>query len=184
MYRAMTLKALRLKVDLTNEDALVELAKNTSIGFVDVAGKLQVTLDGENVADAIRAIEVTNNTFYIARTGGVRELMVKWQREIAERHPIVTDGRDQGTVVFPTAKYKFYVDASLEERTGRRYRELQAAGKTVDFNQLMKEMKERDDKDFNRAVGPLKKADDAIVIDSDGLTVEGTVEVLMKYIQL
>jgi len=184
MYRALTLKALRLKVNLEDEAALTALAQQTVIDFKEMPNEMMhVTLDGEDVAEAIRSTEVTNNTFYLARTAGVRELMVKWQRAIGQHCSIVTDGRDQGTVVFPQATYKFYVDASIDERVGRRMRELQAAGKTVDFEALKKDMAERDHKDFTRAVGPLKKADDAIVIDSDGLSVDGTVDVLMKFIK-
>jgi CMP/dCMP kinase len=183
MYRALTLKALRLKVNLADEAALVQLAKKTKIDFKEMADGLHVMLDGEDVAEAIRSTEVTNNTFYAARTAGVRELMVGWQQAIGQGRSIVTDGRDQGTVVFPNAEYKFYVDADFEERVGRRQRELQASGKTVDLDQLRADMHDRDQKDFNRAVGPLKKADDAITIDSTGLTVDGTVEVLLKYIK-
>jgi CMP/dCMP kinase len=183
MYRALTLKALRLKVDLANEAALVELAKKTKIDFKEMADGLHVMLDGEDVAEAIRSTEVTNNTFYAARTAGVRELMVGWQQAIGKGRSIVTDGRDQGTVVFPDAEYKFYVDADFEERVGRRQRELQASGKTVDLVQLRADMHDRDQKDFTRAVGPLKKADDAITIDSTGLTVDGTVEVILKHIK-
>ena len=184
MYRAMTLKALRLKINLEDEKALAELARQTVIDFKEMPeGPMHVMLDGEDVAVAIRSTEVTNNTFYTARVGGVRELMVTWQRAIAQRRSLVTDGRDQGTVAFPKANYKFYVDASIEERAGRRLRELTAAGKTVDFELLKKEMAERDHKDFTRAVGPLKKADDAIVIDSSGLDVEGTVDKIMKFIK-
>jgi cytidylate kinase len=183
MYRALTLKALQLKANLEDEEALSQLAKKTIIDFKEMPdGSLQVHLDHENVAEAIRSSEVTNNTFYIAKAGKVREIMVNWQRAIGQEHSIVTDGRDQGTIVFPKANYKFYVDAGFEERAQRRARELQAAGKTVDFEQLKKEMQERDHKDFTRAVGPLKKAEDAIEIDSSGLTVEGTVDKIMKYI--
>ncbi len=184
MYRALTLKALRLKINLEDEAAYTELAKNTKIDYKQMPDdSLNVTLDGEDVAEAIRLQEVTNNTFYAARTPGVRELMVLWQRAIGEKRSLVSDGRDQGTVVFPNAKYKFYVDADFEERLGRRLRELRQAGKSVDENQLRIDMKDRDQKDFTRAVGPLKKADDAIVIDSTGLSVEGTVDVIMKYIK-
>jgi CMP/dCMP kinase len=184
MYRALTLKALRLKVNMEDEEALTELAKNTVISFKEMpTGALHVTLDGEDVAQAIRSFEVTNNTFYAARTAGVRELMVQWQRGIASQRSLVSDGRDQGTVVFPSATYKFYVDANFEERAMRRYKELKAAGKEVDLEQLKKEIQERDHKDFTRKVGPLKKADDAIEIDSSGLSVEGTVDVIMKYIK-
>lgn len=184
MYRALTLKAIRLKINLEDEAALVALARQTDIAFKEAPdGSLRVTLDGEDVAEAIRSADVTNNTFYIAKAGGVREILVSWQQAIGRRHSIVTDGRDQGTVAFPNANFKFYVDASLEERAGRRMRELTAAGRQVDFEQLKREMQERDHKDFTRAVGPLKKADDAVVIDSSGLDVEGTVDVIMKYLK-
>jgi len=185
MYRALTLKALRLKVDLTDEEALTNLARNTKIAFKEEKdGTLNVTLDGEDVSIAIRTQEVTNNTHYIAKVPGVRTLMVGWQRAIGMSRSVVTDGRDQGTVVFTDARYKFYIDADVEERVQRRYKELVATGKSVDLDQLRTDMKDRDQKDFNRAVGPLKKAPDAITVDSSGLTVEGTVDKLMKLIHL
>jgi len=185
MYRALTLKALRLKMDMSDEEALTTLTRNTKIVFKEMPdGSLNVTLDGEDVSVAIRAPEVTNNTFYVARVAGVRSLMVAWQRQIGQGRSIVTDGRDQGTVVFKDARYKFYVDADVEERAGRRYRELIAAGKTVTLDQVRTDMLERDQKDFNRVVSPLKKAPDAITVDSTGLTVEGTVDKIMKLIQL
>jgi len=185
MYRALTLKALRLKIKLDDECALTDLAQHTRIDFKEMPdGSLYVTLDGEEVAQAIRSTEVTNNTFYAARTPGVRTLMVDWQKTIGQKHALVTDGRDQGTVVFPKANYKFYMDADFEERARRRIKELEDAGKIVDANQLKKDMQERDQKDFTRTVGPLKKADDAIVIDSTHLTIEQTVEVILKYIKM
>jgi len=185
MYRALTLKALRLKMDLSDEEALSALAGHTEITFKEMPdGSLNITLDGEDVAVAIRTPQVTNNTYYAARTPGVRALMVAWQRAIGQDRSIVTDGRDQGTVVFKDARYKFYIDADLEERVGRRYKELVAAGKNVDLDQLRIDMHERDQKDFTRAVGPLKKAPDAITVDSTGLTIEGTVDKIMKLIDL
>jgi len=185
MYRALTLKALRLKMDLSDEEALTALARNTKITFKETAdGSLDITLDGEDVAKAIRTPEVTNNTFYVAKTAGVRTLMVAWQRALGENRSLVTDGRDQGTVVFKDARYKFYVDCDVEERVQRRYKELAAVGKPVDLDQLRADMKDRDQKDFTRSVGPLKKAKDAITVDSTGLTVEGTVDKIMKLIHL
>ncbi len=185
MYRALTLKGLRLKMDLSDEEALTILARNTKISFKEMPdGSLHVTLDGEDVAEAIRSQEVTSNTFYAARTPGVRTLMVGWQRAIGMSRSIVTDGRDQGTVVFKDAKYKYYMDANVEERVQRRYKELIAAGKKVDLEQLSIEMKERDQKDFTRAVGPLKKAHDAVTIDSSGMSVEQVVDKIMKLIEL
>ncbi len=185
MYRALTLKALRLKINLEDEKALTELAKKTVIDFKEIPDKsLHVTLDGEDVEKAIRSAEVTNNTFYAARAAGVREIMVGWQRAIAKRRSVITDGRDQGTVVFPQADYKFYLDADFDERVRRRLKDLGDAGKNVDVDQLKKDMYDRDQKDFARKVGPLKKADDAIVIDSTGLKLEETVEKVMKYIKV
>ena len=185
MYRALTLKGLRLKMDLSDEEALTTLARRTKISFKEIPdGSLHITLDDEDVAEAIRAVEVTNNTYYAARTPGVRTLMVAWQREIGMSRSVVTDGRDQGTVVFKDARYKFYMDADVEERVQRRYRELIAAGKKVDLDQLRVDMKDRDQKDYTRSVGPLKKAPDAIIIDSTSLTVEGTVDKIMKLMYL
>jgi len=181
MYRALTLKGLRLKMDLSDEEALTMLARNTKISFKEMPdGSLNITLDGEDVSVAIRTPEVTNNTYYAARTPGVRTLMVAWQRAIGEARSLVTDGRDQGTVVFTDARYKFYMDADVEERVQRRYKELIAAGKTVDLDQLRLDIKERDHKDFSRSVGPLKKAHDAIIIDSTALTVDQVVDKIMK----
>ncbi len=184
MYRALTLKALRQKINLEDEEALTNLAQHTVIDYKEMPdGSLNVTLDGQDVSKEIRSLDVTNNTFYAAKTAGVREIMVKWQREIGYKRSLVTDGRDQGTIVFPDANYKFYIDANIEERARRRLKELQEAGKQMDIAQMKKEIQERDNKDLTRSVGPLKKADDAIVIDSTGMTIEDNVDAIMKHIK-
>lgn len=183
MYRALTVKALRNRVNLENGPALAELAVKTNIELRPVAGGLNIFLDGEDVSEEIRTVEVTNNTFYIARAPEVREIMVKWQREIGEKQSVVAEGRDIGTVVFPNATKKFYLDADPNERAQRRIKELREKGKTVDENELQRELLERDEKDFTRKVGPLKKADDAIVIDSSGLTAEQSAEKMMEHIK-
>lgn len=184
MYRALTLKALRLKVNLEDENALRDIALQTKIAFVDDGhGGLHVTLDGENVSEAIRSIDVTNNTFYAARAGKVREILVGWQKAFGQSRSLVGEGRDLGTVVFPDATYKFYLDADIEERCERRIRELKAQGKVFDEEALKKNIRERDEKDKSRAVGPLKKTTDMIVIDSTGLTVEGTAVKILEFIK-
>jgi len=184
MYRALTLKALRLKVNLDDEQALIELAKKTTIDFrFDKGQSLTVLLDGQDVTEAIRSEEVTKNTFYIARTGGVREILVSWQRQIGDKNNIVVEGRDTGTVVFPKANKKFYLDADFEERSRRRINELQGKGLAVNGEELKNELQTRDDKDLSRSVGPLKKADDAILIDSTSLTVDEVVSKIFKYIK-
>jgi cytidylate kinase len=184
MYRALTVKALRHKVDFNDEAALVRLSQGTKIDLVNEPGKpLQVLLDGEDVSEAIRSTDVTNNTFYVARTPGVRHVMVEWQRELGRKQPMVGDGRDLGTVVYPDAQYKFYLDADFNVRCQRRIDELKAKGQQVDEEALRKDLADRDQKDMTRKVGPLKKADDGIVIDSTGMTIEKVVEVMAGYIQ-
>ncbi len=184
MYRALTLKAIRQKINLEDEMALVQLAKRTSLDLVnDREGKLIILLDGENVSAEIRTSEVTNNTFYIARAPRVREIMVDWQRAIGLRTNVVVEGRDVGTVVFPQAQFKFYLDADFEVRARRRMRELQEQGKSVEEAQLKVEMQDRDYKDFNRTTGPLRQAADAIRIDGTDLTVDETAELMLTYIR-
>jgi cytidylate kinase len=182
MYRALTLKALRHNIDLENETALVNMAKQTRIDLENHASGIKVLLDGEDVSQEIRTIEVTNKTFYAARVPSVREVMVQWQRAIGSRNGGVVEGRDVGTVVFPNAAVKFYLDAQVEERSRRRIKELREKGEEVDEAQLMAELKKRDEKDRTRSVGPLKKAEDAIFIDTTHLTIDGTVEAMLRHI--
>jgi CMP/dCMP kinase len=184
MYRALTVKALRLKVCLSDEAALVKLAHATTIDLIEEPGKaLKVLLDGEDVSEVIRTQEVTKNTYFIARTPGVREVMVLWQRALGERRSIVGEGRDLGTVVFPHAAFKFYLDADFKVRCQRRIDELKAKGQAVDEAVLSRDLAERDQHDFTRKVAPLKKADDAVVIDSTGMAVEQVINTMAKQIQ-
>ena len=178
MYRALTLKALDSKIKLDDQEALAALARQTKI---ELKGIL-VLLDGKDVSQAIRTPEVTNNTFYIARAEKVRAIMVEWQRAMGQTQGLVAEGRDIGTVAFPKASHKFYLDADLEERSRRRLKELAETGKAVDPGQLKADLKDRDHKDSSRAVGPLKKATDAVVINSTHRTAEQVVEAILKHI--
>ncbi len=183
MYRAMTIKALRKGLDLEDEAALVKLAHETRIDLIDKPGQpLKVMLDDEDVSEAIRSQDVTKNTYFIARTPGVREVMVQWQRQIGEKRPVVGDGRDLGTVVFPEATFKFYLDAEFKVRCQRRVDELRAKGQAVDEAALARDLSERDQRDLNRKVGPLKKADDAIYVDSTSMTADQVVEFMVQKI--
>lgn len=183
MYRALTLKALRLGVKLDDESALIALARTSVIDLVSEPGKRpQVFLDGEDVSEAIRSLEVTNNTFYAARAPGVRHIMVEWQRLLGARRSMVGDGRDLGTVVFPGARYKFYLDADFNVRCQRRIDELKAKGLPVDEASLRKDVAERDHKDKTRSVGPLKPAEGAVIIDSTAMSIEAVVAVLYRHI--
>lgn len=184
MYRSLTLKALNQGVNLEDDKALVTLAKDTHVDLcTDESHKLQVLLDDKDVTDDIRTIEVTNNTFYIARVAGVREIMVDRQREIGSSSNIVAEGRDLGTVVFPGATKKFYLDANFEERAQRRIKELREKGKLVEADEIQNDLKDRDTKDFTRKVGPLKKAEDAIVIDSTQMNIEQVTKKIIESIR-
>jgi cytidylate kinase len=184
MYRSLTLKALRQGVDLNDESKLTELARTTQIDLqIDAQHSLKVLLDGQDVTEDIRTSEVTNNTFYIARTAGVREVMVEQQRAIGAKASVIAEGRDIGTVVFPKAFRKFYLDANFEERANRRHKEMQDKGKTVVCAEVQQDLQERDTKDFTRKVGPLKKADDAIVIDSTHMSIQDVVQKVIDHIQ-
>ena len=168
---------------MDNEDQLVELAKNTKIDVKPNMNGTKVLLDGEDVSLEIRTQDVTNNTFYIARAPKVREIMVQWQRSIGQKQSIVVEGRDTGTVVFPQAAYKFYIDAQVQERARRRFEELKAKEEEVDLNELTQAVIKRDDSDINRKVGALRKADDAILIDTTGLTADQTVKKMLAIVK-
>jgi len=183
MYRALTLKAIRQDINLDDEDGLVRLACQTTIDLENHDSRVKVFLDDEDVSEAIRTIEVTNKTFYVACAPRVREIMVEWQRAIGGKKGVVVEGRDVGTVVFPQATNKFYLDADIAERSRRRIEELREKGNDVDADKLIAELKERDHKDKTRSVGPLKKADDAILIDSTHLSIEEVVEEMLKAIK-
>jgi cytidylate kinase len=183
MYRALTLKAMRLKLDLQDARALTELARSTKIDLAGESGALKVYLDGEDVSAPIRTPELTNNVKYIARVPGVRGEMVALQRAIGRKCGAVLEGRDIGTVVFPDAKFKFYLDADVEERSRRRHRELIEANQAVSLDDIKKDVVMRDESDMKRDVGALKKAPDAVVIDTTRLTIDEVVGKLLSYIK-
>ena len=185
MYRALTLKALREKIDLEDESALTELAQSTKLDIVnDPSGSLSVMLDDKDVTGLIRTPELTRNVALIAKVKGVRECMKNFQRDIGLRGNCVIEGRDIGTVIFPDAKYKFYLDAQFDERVNRRYKELAAANIDISKEEVAKDLKIRDHKDMNREAGPLKRAEDAIYIDSTYLSVDEVVEKLAGYVKI
>ena len=183
MYRALTLKAMQSNVNLESEEDLVAMARTTCIDLENNNGKVSIVLDGNDVSEEIRTVEVTNNTFYVAQKPHVREVMVEWQREMGSKKGVVVEGRDVGTVVFPQASHKFYLDANIEERSRRRIEELRAKGNDIDADKLTLELKERDNKDLTRTVGPLKKADDAVFIDSTHLSIDEVIEEMLKHIK-
>lgn len=183
MYRALTLKAMRNGLDLNSESSLTRLAVSTNIDLKEAKGSLSVLLDGEDVSGSIRTPELTNNVKYIARVPGVRKEMVRLQRAIGERSGAVLEGRDIGTVVFPDADYKFYLDASIAERAKRRHKELVESGTKVRLESIKSDVAARDESDIKRSVGALKAANDAVVIDTTELSIDEVVEKILSYIR-
>jgi len=178
MYRALTLKIIRDKIDRSDIDKIIEIASNCQIDFAD-GGKTTI-LDGENVSEKIRTPEVDVAISDIVKIPDVRNVMVKKQRQIGKGRGLVAEGRDITTVVFPNAGLKIYLTASVETRAQRRHDELKAKGIDISFDELVQQIKLRDQKDKEREHGPLKKADDATVIDSANLTVEEVVEQIIR----
>lgn len=178
MYRALTLKALKEKVDFKDKEKIIELAKNADIDFKNNS----IYLDGVNVDTGIREEEVSANVSYVAAIPEVRRIMVDLQRKISKGKNVVMDGRDVGTVIFPEACPKFYITASVDERADRRYREMRLKGYNADLNDIRDQIQKRDHIDSTRCDSPLKKADDAICLDTTGKCIEDVLEEVLKYI--
>lgn len=166
IYRALALKVLRQGVDLADDTRLAELVGSTEIDLQEKDGRLKVLLDGMDVADEIRTPEVSQMASKVSALKIVRERLLDLQRDIARRGSVVAEGRDIGTVVFPDAEVKIFLHASAEERARRRCAELRAAGRTADLAETLREMAERDKRDSERDLAPLRMADDALRIDS------------------
>ncbi|MDD4910008.1 MAG: (d)CMP kinase [Candidatus Omnitrophica bacterium] len=183
MYRAVTLKLLEGRVDIKDEKAVVEAARSCKIGLKNPpGGGLQVFLDSADVSQQIRQPRITEFVSDVARIKEVRSVMLGLQRKAGEGKDAVIDGRDIGTVVFPGAEKKFYIDADFQERVERRFKELAAAGQDVSRGSVEKDLRNRDSIDSNREVAPLKKADDAVRIDTTNMTIEEVVNTLFNQV--
>ncbi|HOV78640.1 MAG TPA: (d)CMP kinase [Bacillota bacterium] len=179
MYRAVTLKALREGVDLTDGDRLAGLAGMTSIDFQPLPdGSLRIFLDGEDVTEEIRTPDVTRNVSLVARIPGVRKHLVELQRKMASGGGVVMEGRDIGTVVLPDARVKIFLTASVQERARRRALELAARGEAVDQHRMEEEISKRDLVDVSRETDPLVPAGDADIIDCSFLPAEQVVKLI------
>ena len=179
MYRAVTYKCLSEGVDVKNEAAVIEVAKRTDIDFREN----NIYLDSKVVNEEIRTREVSANVSDVAKIKEVRYLMVDVQREIGTRNDVILDGRDIGSYVFPNADYKFFLVATPEERGRRRYKELCEKGFEGTLEEIIKDIEKRDEIDSNREFAPLKKADDAIEIDTTGLGIDEVVETVVSKIK-
>lgn len=183
MYRAITLKALENNVDVKDTAALIKLSDSTSISLINNPdGSLKVMLDGIDVSAAIRAPRITQFVSEVAKVKEVRSRMVDLQRKLGNQGDAVLDGRDIGTVVFPNADKKFYVDADFKERVNRRHKESVSLGQNVTVDDVSADLSNRDNIDSNRKVAPLKKADDAVYVDTTNLNIEEVVNKLLSFI--
>jgi len=184
MYRAMTLKALEAGIDVADPTRLAEMARATDVCITTEPEGTRVVLDGRDVTDSLRSPLVTRNASAVAAAKGVRERMVQLQREIGKAGRIVAEGRDIGSVVFPDAEIKIYLDADLACRARRRQKELAAAGTSLTAEDLEKELSARDKFDSSRVHSPLVVPQGAIKVDTTDLTIEEQVDCVVREVQL
>ncbi|MFB9133721.1 (d)CMP kinase [Vibrio sp. AK197] len=183
IYRVLALAALHHGVDVESEDALVPLATHLDVQFIAEGDLVKVILEGEDVSGELRKEETGMAASKVAAFPRVREALLRRQRAFADGQGLVADGRDMGTIVFPEAQAKIFLDASAEERAARRMKQLQDKGLDVKFDALLSEIQERDDRDRNRPVAPLRPADDALVLDSTSLSIDEVVVQALQYIE-
>lgn len=183
MYRAFTVKVLRADLGPDERDAIVRLLDETTVELLPDAGGVRVLLDGEDVTHEVGTPEVSRLVSPISLMPEVRQRMVREQRRLATRYDVVAEGRDVTTVVFPNAEYKFYLDASPDERARRRLKEFAGRGERAAFDEVKREIEERDHRDSTRAHSPLTKARDAIVIDTTDLAPEQVVDRILEIVE-
>ncbi len=181
LYRLTALAAAKLGVSFSDEESLAEVAQKLDVEFVpsEYGEPVRVLLGGEDVTNDIRTEHVGNDASKIAPLTGVRAALLQRQRDFAREPGLVADGRDMGTVVFPSATVKIFMTASAQERAERRYKQLKDKGEDVKIAPLLKEIEERDARDMGRKNAPLKAADDAHVIDTTGISIDEVLEKVM-----
>ena len=183
MYRALGLTALRQGTDVQNETAVVALCRNLNITVRHEADGQHTFVEGEDVTGMIRTPEVSMAASTVSRYAEVRREMVRVQQRLAAETDMVLDGRDICTTVLPEAAAKIYLTASPEERARRRYLEMQEKGMPDSYEQVLEDLKKRDDQDMNRPVEPLRQAPDAVPVDSTELDFDGTVEAILRIVE-
>ncbi|MCL2860413.1 MAG: (d)CMP kinase [Oscillospiraceae bacterium] len=176
LYRCVSLQMLRTNINLNNIDEIVKIAKEMNVVFKKDGEDESVFLDGEDVTKAIREDNVNSIVSEVSTIKELREQILIIQRELVKGKNIVVEGRDIGTCVFPNAKIKIYLDASLEERANRRYKENLEKGINTTYEETLELLRHRDKIDMTREVAPLRKADDAVVVDTTELTIDEVVD--------
>ena len=182
-YRCVTLAMQSKNVKLEDLDAIKELLENIKIELKQEKGKQKVFLDGEDVTEKIRSKEVTKMVSQVSSIKEVRLAMSGLQRKMAEGKEVIMEGRDIGTYVFPLADVKIYLDADVEERAKRRYKQNQEKGIDMSYDEILENIKKRDENDKNKEIGALKVATDAVVIDTTNMTIKEVVSKIEKIIK-
>jgi cytidylate kinase len=181
MYRGIALKCIQEEVNVDNLDQLNHLLIHTKLEFA-AEGELKLFMDGVNISAEITSVQVTDFVSQVSAISEVREKLVQYQRKMAEGLNVVLEGRDIGTVVFPNADHKFFLVADIHERARRRKKEMEAKGEVVSLEELTAEMLERDRKDSTRKHSPLKKTEDAVEIDTTGISIEEQVNRIVEIV--
>lgn len=186
LYRGVTFYANQ---NCLNDRSLIDLPllianlPNIKLEFKEENDELVLYLNGEDISKEIRSPKVSNNVSFIAKQPEIRDFLMDTQRSIADKGGVIVDGRDIGTVVLPNADFKFFLTASIEERTRRRYLELKSHDEATDEKKVMENLLKRDKIDSERKIAPLKKAEDAILIDNTTLNKEETINLILNYIK-
>ncbi|MEW6326838.1 MAG: (d)CMP kinase [Thermodesulfobacteriota bacterium] len=183
LYRALALSAQKNNLNPDREEDLEKLCRKPAIALTYNAGRLTVILAGEDVSEEIRTPEISMLSSYISAKPMVRRSLLEMQRDMGKKGGVIAEGRDMGTVVFPDADIKFYLDASPEERASRRHKELRQKGNNLDYEQVCKEMLKRDADDSSRVVAPLMPAPDAIYVDSTDKTIDEVIAFMLAKIE-
>jgi cytidylate kinase len=183
MYRAITLKILENNISFSDVPEIEKLAENTDITIDFIDETMHIYLDSKDVTEAIRRRDVTANTSLTAAIPGVRYKLAKIQRETAQKLGLVVfEGRDMGSIVFPDADLKVYLDAGIEERARRRWEELKDKGENIDIEKLKDDIKKRDELDSSRGLAPLRVPENAVIIDSTSMSIEEVVDKIIEFL--
>lgn len=182
MYRAVTLYAIKNNL-LGNDEKIIELANKLNIDLKFENGQTKVFVDGNDVSESIRSLEVNQNVSPVSKIEGVRKVLVQKQKEMGKNGGVVMEGRDITTVVFPNADVKIFLTATIDERAKRRALEFAQKGQNLDIEKVKENISERDRIDSNRAVSPLKKSEDAIEIDTSDLSIEQQVNLILEEVE-
>ncbi len=183
MYRAMAWKAIQEGVPFDSPRALARMASRTKLRFAHRNGAQHILVDGRDATHAIRTLRVTKMTNAVAAVPEVRRVLQRRQKDMGKSGRVVMEGRDIGTRVFPNASFKFYLDASPEERANRRYRELKAKGRRVSLRAVLEAIRRRDHKDKTRRDSPLKAAPDAVVVDTTRMSLHEVADFILDWVK-